>query len=48
MSGLTDSKLQMPLVLSHTKGLLGQRKLMFLVSVHIFRFGARYNCSLLS
>ncbi len=46
MSGLMDSRPLMPSVLSHTKGLLGQRKGMSLVS--IFRFGARYNCSLLS
>ncbi len=48
VSGLMDSRPQMPSVLSRTKGLLGQRKLMSLVSIHIFWFGARYNCSLLS
>ncbi len=48
MTGLMDSRPQMPSVLSRTKGLLGQRKLMSFVSVYIFRFGARYNCSLLS
>ncbi len=48
VSGLMDSKPQMPSGLSRAKGLLGQRNWMSLVSVHIFRFGARYNCSLLS
>ncbi len=48
VSGLMDSKPQMPSVLSRTKGLFGQRKRMSLVRLHIFRFGARYNCSLLS
>ncbi len=39
VSGLMDTRPQMPSVLSRTKGLLWQRRWMSLVSVHIFRFG---------